>query len=139
MGQRKVTMTAEVSMYGKSFTARKEFTFGAGPLSVFAGAPKRSMTWKAAVSACGGTGSLNTSGYQRSTNLPSEEQLLAISAETGNYAYLAAGWYYLGWFLYWTGETDGLGSDAKFVVLDLGRDDWCSAAYDDYVVAVCLP
>ena len=141
MGQRKVTMEAEVSMYGQKFSGTKEFTFGAGPLSVFAGVPKGTMTWLDAVSACGGTGDLNTAGYQRSTNLPTEEQLKAVSS-TGNYAYLAAGWpddgNGFGWFCYWTGEADGYGSDARGVDLDRGYDSWDYAAFD-YPVAVCLP
>ena len=141
MGQRKVTMEAEVSMYGQKFSGTKEFTFGAGPLSVFAGVPKGTMTWLDAVSACGGTGDLNTAGYQRSTNLPTEEQLKAVSS-TGNYAYLAAGWpddgNGFGWFCYWTGEADGYGSDARGVDLDRVYESWDYAAFD-YPVAVCLP
>ena len=142
MGQRTVTVQASVSFPGHTLTATKEFTFGAGPLSVFAGAPKGNMTWKNAVSACGGTGNLNTAGYQPSTKLPSAEQLQAVAASTGNDAYLAAGWPNGGSivFYYWAGETNGDGFNARYVALGNGHGTgWFNADRDGTPIAVCLP
>lgn len=88
MGERTVTVRAEININGYSFFSpqTKDVSSGKEPLSVSAGAPKGSMNWKDAVSACGGTGELSTDGYQRSTNLPSMEQLKTVAGGTGNSA-----------------------------------------------------
>lgn len=84
MGERTVTVRAEVKINGYTFTQDQTVFFGKGPLSVFAGQPRGSMKWRVAVDTCGGGTS--------SPNFPSEEQLQVYLVLTGaSFAYLAAG------------------------------------------------
>ena len=137
VGEREVTVKAEVTYDGQSYEATKSVKFGKGPLSVFAGPPSTSgKTWADAATDCKGKpGNASQAGYQRDTNLPTIEQLRAVSGGSGYGAAFAAGW--PGWYTYWTGRAIGNGY-AWFVDLYGGGVDWGNVGLD-YPFAVCLP
>ena len=140
VGEREVTVTATVEYNGQSYTAEeKTVSFGNGPLSVFAGQPSTgSTTWAEATTYCGGKpGDPSQAGYQRDTNLPTIEQLQAVSGGRGYGAAFAAGWHSSGWYTYWTGQAFG-GGIAWFVYLD-GGDEALGYVEVGYRLAVCLP
>ena len=130
VGERTVTVTAEVSVDGKPCTATQTVSFGAGPLAVFAGTPKECFSWFHAARACGGTpGDPAIQGYHAETRLPTRAQLTAIAGEAsgGQYgAALAAGWPDDDngdlWYTYWTGEADGK-EHASTITLSEGAED----------------
>ena len=138
VGEREVTVKAEVTYDGQSYEATKSVKFGEGPLAVFQ-KPLHYMTWTEAVQKCGGYYPSGQTGYQPATNLPRKEELQAVSGRSGYGAAFAAGWpddrNGSGRFRYWTGELYGSGS-AKFVDLDYGN---VGVVYQGNVfpVAVC--
>ena len=139
VGEREVTVTATVEYNGQLYTAEeKRVTFGDGPLSVFE-KPLRNMSWKEAVTKCGGYYPPNQTGYQPATNLPRKEELQAVSGPGGGYgAAFAAKWpddrNGFGLFRCWTGELDGSGR-AEIVFLDDGN---FGGIYQDYDVPVAV-
>lgn len=141
VGERTVKVTASVEYNGQLYTAEeKTVSFGKGPLSVFAGPPSTSgKTWAEAAQTCGSYPSDSSQGYHEETNLPSTEELRAVSGGSGYGAAFAAKWpddrNGNGWFGYWTGELDGSVS-AKIVRLYRGS----VLGYDQVIVspvAVC--
>ena len=146
VGSRTVTVKASIVIDGATVSQTATVSFGPGPLSVFAGAPKGTKTWADAATACGGIpGNLSSATYQRGTNLPTQGELQAVagSGSGGKQgAAHAAGWpddgYGAGWFYYWTGEANGNYYYAGIVLLYNGLPGWADAA-DDIPVAVCLP
>ncbi|GHV58906.1 hypothetical protein FACS1894103_1240 [Campylobacterota bacterium] len=147
VGSRQVVLKAEVTIGGEIYAGTTTINFGAGPLSEFKGAPKGSMNWGNAVTACGGTpGDLSGSGYKASTKLPTYTHLLAVVSDLeygiGHGAAHAAGWRDdaegSGKFQYWTGETFSGGSGAMYVRLDNGGTPVDVISHDT-LVAVCLP
>ena len=143
VGEREVTVTATVEYNGQVYTAEeKTVSFGDGPLSVFAKPPsKTGETWAGAATYCGGDpgdASL-TNVYQRTTNLPTSDQLRAVSGVSGYGAAFAAGWpnNSYGSYTYWTGRARGY-DRAGMVYLDNGNVNWDYVEYDN-PLAVCLP
>ncbi|HJA78644.1 MAG TPA: inverse autotransporter beta domain-containing protein [Candidatus Desulfovibrio intestinavium] len=140
VGERTVTVRATVTYNGQPYTAETTVTFGKGPLAVFA-TPLRNMTWTDAVVACGGSYESDNYEYQPATNLPSKEELLAVSAPSASNpganargAAFAAKWPNDGsgrdMVMYWTGKL------AEKVDLGLGDDDVLDLFNED-PVAVC--
>ncbi|GHS88218.1 hypothetical protein FACS189487_06010 [Campylobacterota bacterium] len=141
VGSRQVELQAEVSIGGETYTGTTTVNFGAGPLSVFRGAPLGSKTWTDAGAACGAAGDPADSRYQPSTKLPTQEQLQAVAGGTYGKqgAAHAAGWRddtTSGVFSYWTGEI-GSNGVAQIVHLDDGNDG-SHNSLDSAPVAVCL-
>ena len=140
VGERTVKVRATVTYNGQPYTAETTVTFGKGPLAVFA-TPLRNMTWTDAVVACGGSYESDNYEYQPATNLPSKEELLAVSAPSASNpganargAAFAAKWPNDGsgrdMVMYWTGKL------AEKVDLGLGDDDVLDLFNED-PVAVC--
>jgi hypothetical protein len=129
VGSRTVTVKAFMDIDGKRQEAAVQVHFGPGPLSVFAGAPKGSMTWASAARVCGGApGNVHQRGHQPATKLPTMAQLQNVAGSgLGNNgkqgAAYAAGWPDdlggRGYFCYWTGYAVG-GGHARYVFLDDG-------------------
>ncbi|GHU30260.1 hypothetical protein AGMMS50256_16850 [Betaproteobacteria bacterium] len=144
VGSRRVELRAEVSINGETYTGTTAIDFGKGPLSEFREAPRGSMNWADAGTACGNNpGNPASPGYQPNTKLPRQEQLQAVagSGSGGRQgAAHAAGWRDdtngSGWFRYWAGEALGIGGNAVNVGLDIGNTG--SSGYDT-PVAVCVP
>lgn len=142
VGQRTVEVKATVKYGEQTYTQTTRVSFGDGPLSVFAKPPsKTGETWAGAATYCGGDpgdASL-TNVYQRTTNLPTSDQLRAVSGVSGYGAAFAAGWpnSSYGWYTYWTGQAYGDGR-AGVVYLYNGGEDWDYVGLD-YYLAVCLP
>ena len=144
VGERTVTVKAEVNVDGTLCTATQTISFGAGPLSVFAGTPKECFSWFHAARSCGGTpGDPDIPGYHPETRLPTRAQLKAVAGEVsgGQYgAALAAGWPDDDnadlWYTYWTGEADGE-DNAWTVTLSEGAEDVLHID-EPYAVAVCV-
>ena len=122
VGQRTVEVKATVKYGEQTYTQTTTVSFGEGPLSVFQ-KPLSNMTWTEAARTCGGSLPSDPSpGYHSETNLPSKEELQAVSG--GGYgAAFAAKWpddrSGFGWFDYWTGELIDSVS-AQIVYLDDG-------------------
>ena len=132
VGQRTLTLTAKGKPSGGTeASATTTLTFGAGPLAVFAGAPVGFNNWADAATACGGTpGNPSLNAYQRSTNLPTTQQLKDVSGVDG--ASSSAGW--VGGS-YWSGQA-GYGS-ANYVVLPGGNVSFDTPS--TFNSMVCLP
>ena len=141
VGQRTVEVKATVKYGEQTYTQTTRVSFGDGPLSVFAKPPsKTGETWAGAATYCGGDpgdASL-TNVYQRTTNLPTSDQLRAVSGVSGYGAAFAAKWpddrNGKGWFGYWTGERGSV--SPRFVDLNVGYVGDSSPGYDG-PVAVC--
>jgi len=146
VGSRMVTVQAVMTIDGKRQEADAQVTFGPGPLSVFASAPKGAHTWADAARACGGApGILNQQRYQPATKLPTFKQLQNVSGPGagGNQgAAHAAGWpedrFGIGRFIYWTDEPHGDGERARAAALNDGDYRWTYVIVD-VPLAVCLP
>lgn len=148
VGERTVTVKAEVRVNGTPCTATQIVSFGAGPLAVFAGKPRKGgLTWADAARACGGTpGDADTPGYQPETRLPTKAQLIAVSGRRKGGQYGAA--HAAGWpdpaegtgndiFAYWTGEAYGDGW-AWMVSLDDGGSARAMVKINDNAIAACV-
>ena len=148
VGERTVTVKAEVRVNGTPCTATQTVSFGAGPLAVFAGKPGRGgLTWDDAARTCGGTpGDADTPGYQPETRLPTKAQLIAVSGRRKGGQYGAA--HAAGWpdpaegtgndiFAYWTGEASGDGG-AWMVSLDDGGSVQALVDINGNAIAVCV-
>jgi hypothetical protein len=131
VGQREITVQAEVNIGGTSYLATQVVSFGNGPLSVFT-APSGNLTWNAAYQECNGTpypgGSDHTTGwsggaYVGGGKMPTRVEYQAVSPIDTTWSYtnpnsyaqgaaFAAGWPVVTYF--WTGEASG--ADKAFVV-----------------------
>ncbi|MCL1940005.1 MAG: hypothetical protein FWG04_05025 [Desulfovibrionaceae bacterium] len=146
VGSRTVTVKAAMTIAGERRETAVRVTFGPGPLSVFAGAPKGAYSWADAARACGGTpGIPKQQKYQPATKLPTSEQLQHVAGpgEGGKQgAAHAAGWpedrFGIGRFIYWTGVSHGSDDRAKAVALNDGDYRWTDVIVN-VPLAVCLP
>lgn len=84
VGERTVTLTAETTKANTVYTETVTVTFGRGPLAVFQTVPATQLNWYEAIAHCGGTGDINITGYQPSTNLPEADQLFAVGVRGDN-------------------------------------------------------
>ena len=136
MGERTVTVRAEVKINGYSFfsTQTKDISFGKGPLSVFAGEPHGNTD-------ANNIGSICKEYQGGSSKRPLVTQLTPISGSKGNYAYLAAGWpddkTGNGDFIYWTRTSSG--STPWIINLDDAYDRQAYQGIGNIPVIVCLP
>ena len=138
VGERTVKVTASVEYNGQLYTAEeKTVSFGDGPLSMFEKPLLRYMTWKEAAQECGSFSDFFP-GYHDETNLPSKEELQAVSGGSGYGAAFAAKWpddRGLGWFAYWTAE---IHSSVLAGIVRLNNGNFDGYPYDfDVPVAVC--
>jgi hypothetical protein len=149
VGERVITVQAKVTIGGTDYIAKRDVSFGNGPLSVFkapVGTTSPYLTWDEAYQACNGTAYSGdhstgwTSGaYVGGGKMPTRAEYQAVSpynvptawsttyntntAASG--AAIAAGWpaqWTVHFYWYWTGEAD-VADVALYVRLDVGDDD----------------
>jgi hypothetical protein len=143
VGERVITVKAEVLIGGTTYSVTQAVSFGNGPLSVFnapMGTSSPYLDWDESYQACNGTaypyGPDHSTGwtseaYVGGGKMPTRAEMQAVSPYyTGGTTYnpntaaqgagVAAGW---PGYVYWSGEAYGA-DDAFYVGLDDGRGDW---------------